>query len=138
MLSRISPTRPTPLSCKIDIKIHFIHMNQASSPPSSWYSRRPIVVLPTTPRRTDGAEDTEEFEDSLDRHVDDVLKRPSKVRRTFMGVWSFLKTRKGTPILRSSFELKPLSSDGCAYPLHYAHSFFNHISRSSLESMVSW
>lgn len=66
-------------------------------PPSSWYSRKPVVVLPTLPRRTakDGAEDTEQFEDSLDRHVDDVLKRPSKARRTFMGVWSFLKTPMG-------------------------------------------
>lgn len=75
-------------------------MNQASSPPSSWYSRKPVVVLPSTPRRTanDGAEDTEQFEDSLDRHVDDVLKRPSKLRRTLKGVWSFLKTRKVPPL----------------------------------------
>ncbi|CAA7259857.1 unnamed protein product [Cyclocybe aegerita] len=69
--------------------------NSIVIPPSSWYSRRPVVVLPTVPRRSDGGEDSEQFEDSLDRHVDDVLKRPSKVRRTLMGVWSFLKTPMG-------------------------------------------
>ncbi|KAJ3512536.1 hypothetical protein NLJ89_g3460 [Agrocybe chaxingu] len=69
--------------------------NSIVIPPSSWYSRRPVVVLPTVPLRSDDGEDGEQFEDSLDRHVDDVLKRPSKVRRTLMGVWSFLKTPMG-------------------------------------------
>ncbi|KDR83644.1 hypothetical protein GALMADRAFT_56550 [Galerina marginata CBS 339.88] len=64
-------------------------------PPSSWYSRKPVVVLPSTPRRQGIGDDFPEFEDSLDRHVDDVLNRPSKVRRTLMGVWSFLKTPMG-------------------------------------------
>jgi hypothetical protein len=32
-------------------------------------------------------------EDALDRHVEDVLARPSKFKRTLRGVWSFLKTR---------------------------------------------
>lgn len=34
------------------------------------------------------------YESTLDRHVDDVLKRPSKLRRTMKGVRSFLKTRE--------------------------------------------
>ena len=38
-------------------------------------------------------EKEQRLEDSLDRHVNDVLKRPSKFKRTMQGVWSFLKTR---------------------------------------------
>ncbi|KAF8165252.1 hypothetical protein B0H34DRAFT_688456 [Crassisporium funariophilum] len=64
-------------------------------PPSNWYSRKPVVVLPSARRRIRDNEEPEELEDSLDRHVDDVLKRPSKARRTLMGVWSFLKTPMG-------------------------------------------
>ena len=63
-------------------------------PPSSLYSRKPIVVLPTAPARPEDVERGEPPEDSLDRHVNDVLKNPSKIRRTLMGIWSFLKTRK--------------------------------------------
>jgi hypothetical protein len=37
-----------------------------------------------------------EYEDSLDRHVEDVLNKPSKFRRTMKGVWAFLKTRMYT------------------------------------------
>ncbi|KAF8974464.1 hypothetical protein BDZ97DRAFT_25191 [Flammula alnicola] len=69
--------------------------NSIVIPPSSWYSRKPVVVLPEIPRRAVDDENLDEFEDILDRHVDDVLKRPSKVRRTLMGVWSFLKTPMG-------------------------------------------
>ncbi|KAF9476510.1 hypothetical protein BDN70DRAFT_812160 [Pholiota conissans] len=68
--------------------------NSIVIPPSPWYSRKPVVMLPSLPRKADGGESAEEFEDILDRHVDDVLKRPSKFRRTLMGVWSFLKTRQ--------------------------------------------
>lgn len=62
------------------------------SPPSSFYSRKPVIVLPSIP--FSDSEESGRFEDSLDRHVDDVLRRPTKLRRTLMGVWSFLKTRK--------------------------------------------
>lgn len=54
-----------------------------------------MVILPTTPLHPG---DEPVFEDSLDRHVDDVLKRPSKLRRTLMGVWSFLKTRQSRDV----------------------------------------
>lgn len=50
-----------------------------------------MVALSSRPRQNDGMD---QFEDSLDRHVNDVLESPSKLRRTMMGVWSFLKTRK--------------------------------------------
>jgi hypothetical protein len=49
-----------------------------------------VVTLSSRPH----LEDATEFEDSLDRHVNDVLESPSKLRRTMMGIWSFLKTRK--------------------------------------------
>lgn len=68
-------------------------------PPLSWYSRKPVFILtsPPTPKLDaevgDHKDDGKRFEDSLDRHVDDVLRRPSKFRRTMKGVWSFLKTR---------------------------------------------
>jgi hypothetical protein len=54
------------------------------------FSRKPVIVL-SGPSRQD--KESEQYEDALDRHVDDVLQRPSRVRRTLMGVWSFLKTR---------------------------------------------
>lgn len=69
----------------------------SNSPPLSFYSRKPIVILSSPPSLNDDeeqADHTQEFSDSLDRHVDDVLKRPSKFKRTMKGVWSFLKTRK--------------------------------------------
>jgi hypothetical protein len=34
------------------------------------------------------------MDESLDRHVEDVLTGRSKVKRTLQGVWSFLKTRQ--------------------------------------------
>lgn len=87
------------------------------SPPLSWYSRKPIVVL-TSPPRPDPATvvegSPEQFEDSLDRHVDDVLKRPSKVRRTLKGVWSFVKTRQSYTMLNFCILTYTLSSYGCA------------------------
>jgi hypothetical protein len=55
---------------------------------------------------------TSRFENSLDQHVDDVLRRPSKFRRTIKGVWSFLKTRESLSLL-TYLILKPLFySDG--------------------------
>lgn len=48
--------------------------------------------------RTEDDGGMDPLEDSLDRHVDDVLRRPSKLRRTMLGVWSFLKTRQSLVI----------------------------------------
>ena len=54
-----------------------------------------MVLPPPDPDFEDDQEKkVEKFKDDLDRHVDDVLKRPSKFRRTMRGVWAFLKTRK--------------------------------------------
>ncbi|RDB22557.1 hypothetical protein Hypma_010075 [Hypsizygus marmoreus] len=70
-------------------------------PPLSWYSRKPVVVLTTPSERSLeshielGGRKEKHLRDSLDRHVDDVLRRPSKFRRTMLGVWSFLKTPMG-------------------------------------------
>jgi hypothetical protein len=44
-------------------------------------------------------------EDALDRHVEDVLARPSKFRRTLRGVWSFLKTRTSSSSLLNPLKL---------------------------------
>lgn len=80
------------------------------SPPYSLYSRKPVVHLtsPTKQNLVDSAEkgegasgDGERHEDALDRHVEDVLARPSKFRRTLKGVWSFLKTRELYSSLRN-------------------------------------
>jgi hypothetical protein len=64
----------------------------SSSPPWSFYSRKPILVLPDVEPEKD-AEGRLQHEDPLDRYVDDVLKRPSRFKRTMQGIWSFLKTR---------------------------------------------
>ncbi|KAF5387704.1 hypothetical protein D9615_000499 [Tricholomella constricta] len=70
-------------------------------PPLSWYSRKPVLVLTGPPPSTDAGDPEldghreKHLQDSLDRHVDDVLRRPSKSRRTMKGVWSFLKTPMG-------------------------------------------
>lgn len=71
------------------------------SPPSQFYSRKPVIVL-SSPRRQRGqdieAEHThsefDDMDDLLDRHVESVLTRRDKVKRTLRGVWSFLKTRQ--------------------------------------------
>ncbi|KAK7061818.1 hypothetical protein R3P38DRAFT_2831728 [Favolaschia claudopus] len=65
--------------------------------PPTWYSRKPVVTLssPSTTDVTDGEKGKKDYEDSLDRHIEDVLAKPSKYRRTLMGVWAFLKTPLG-------------------------------------------
>ncbi|KIY67942.1 hypothetical protein CYLTODRAFT_422066 [Cylindrobasidium torrendii FP15055 ss-10] len=63
-------------------------------PPMSWYKRKPVLVLPDPPKGQDEERDGK-LDDALDRHVNDVLQRPSKVRRSLMGLWSFLKTPMG-------------------------------------------
>ena len=96
-----------------------------SSPPLEWYSRKPVVVLPSQNRRqrrraasndrasaaeqgqagekdlTAGgtgapAGEEEEEQDNLDMHVEDVLRKRDRFRRVMRGVWSFVKTRTCT------------------------------------------
>jgi hypothetical protein len=71
------------------------------SPPLSFYSRKPVLVLAMHDLATvsDKEKQGEQYADNLDRHVDDLLKRPSKWRRTIRGVWTFLKTRECIHIL---------------------------------------
>ncbi|SJL01855.1 uncharacterized protein ARMOST_05179 [Armillaria ostoyae] len=71
--------------------------NSILIPPLSWYSRKPVVVLdpPLGEDEPDKEKGQRKFDDELDRHVDDVLRRPSKIRRSLKGVWSFLKTPMG-------------------------------------------
>ncbi|KAH8999236.1 hypothetical protein EDB92DRAFT_1833147 [Lactarius akahatsu] len=63
-------------------------------PPFSFYSRKPVVVLPRSARDQDleGASVHTASTDELDRHVHDVLKRKQKFRRVMKGVWAFLQT----------------------------------------------
>ncbi|KAH9045533.1 hypothetical protein EDB85DRAFT_1907089 [Lactarius pseudohatsudake] len=66
-------------------------------PPFSFYSRKPVVVLPRSARDQDleGASVHTASTDELDRHVHDVLKRKQKFRRVMKGVWAFLQTPLG-------------------------------------------
>ncbi|KAJ7129559.1 hypothetical protein C8R44DRAFT_872815 [Mycena epipterygia] len=68
--------------------------------PPSWYPRKPVVTLssPSAVNVSDPEQANhpgKEYEDSLDRHVEDVLNKPSKFKRTMKGVWAFLKTPLG-------------------------------------------
>ena len=36
------------------------------------------------------------YEDDLDRHVEEVLSKRAKIRRSLRGVWAFVKTRRLT------------------------------------------
>ncbi|KAH9853535.1 hypothetical protein C2E23DRAFT_821747 [Lenzites betulinus] len=73
-------------------------------PPLSFYSRKPVVVLPRLKKKKKtkqsdlekGAEhDEDEYEDALDQHVEDCLRKRDKFRRVMRGVWSFVKTPLG-------------------------------------------
>lgn len=72
-------------------------------PPLDFYSRKPVVVLPRRRRRKSRtnnaekgrAEDADDDEDNLDRHVEDVLRKRDRFRRVMQGVWSFVKTPLG-------------------------------------------
>jgi hypothetical protein len=54
-------------------------------------------MLPPVPKREtkDSGKErgSQEHEDDLDRHVQEVLGHREKLRRTLKGVWSFVKTR---------------------------------------------
>ena len=69
----------------------------------SFYSRKPVVVLPRPKKKRKKEDDVEKGtstgeedvpEDALDEHIQDVLSKRAKFRRMMAGVWSFLKTRK--------------------------------------------
>ncbi|KAI9063308.1 hypothetical protein FKP32DRAFT_1758393 [Trametes sanguinea] len=78
-------------------------------PPLSFYSRKPVVVLPRLRKKkrrkqhdpekgTDQDQESEgesEYEDALDQHVEDVLTKRDQFRRVMQGVWSFVKTPLG-------------------------------------------
>lgn len=82
------------------------------SPPMTFYSRKPVIVLPqqkrtrsasTATKESAGAVEPETHEDNLDRHVEDCLNKPDTFRRVMRGVWSFLKTRTYFYILSLAF-----------------------------------
>lgn len=62
--------------------------------PPIGYSRKPVIFLPRIPISEDNKESQSMHEDDLDRHVEEVLSRRAKIRRTLQGVWAFLKTRE--------------------------------------------
>ncbi|KAG1815504.1 uncharacterized protein BJ212DRAFT_1356971 [Suillus subaureus] len=77
--------------------------NSILIPPSSFYSRKPVIAL-FYPSGREGRDmesaghaqfEFDDMDESLDRHVEDVLTGRSKVKRTLQGVWSFLKTPIG-------------------------------------------
>ncbi|ETW83885.1 hypothetical protein HETIRDRAFT_238575, partial [Heterobasidion irregulare TC 32-1] len=63
-------------------------------PPLSFYSRKPVLVLPERPQDAEAAS-AAGSDDELDRHVEDVLTRRARFRRILQGVWAFLKTPIG-------------------------------------------
>ncbi|KAG1755596.1 hypothetical protein EDB19DRAFT_1842996 [Suillus lakei] len=77
--------------------------NSILIPPSSFYSRKPVIALfyPSGRQGWDMESagraqfEFDGMDESLDRHVEDVLTGRSKVKRTLQGVWSFLKTPMG-------------------------------------------
>ncbi|CDO71279.1 hypothetical protein BN946_scf184908.g36 [Trametes cinnabarina] len=78
-------------------------------PPLSFYSRKPVIVLPRLRKKKrrkqhdpekgthqdQASDDEDEYEDALDQHVEDVLNKRDKFRRVMQGVWSFVKTPLG-------------------------------------------
>ncbi|RPD81163.1 hypothetical protein L226DRAFT_131164 [Lentinus tigrinus ALCF2SS1-7] len=81
-------------------------MNAIVIPPLSFYSRKPVVVLPRLrKKKRKKVSDVEKgqvpqdehplHEDALDQHVHDVLSKRDKFRRVMRGVWSFCKTPLG-------------------------------------------
>jgi hypothetical protein len=96
---RHSPTQRTLFFCKLSFSYRLKAPTDIGSrlrPPLSFYSRKPVVVLPRSGRELDA--DATSFQttstDELDRHVHDVLKRRNKFRRVMKGVWDFLRTRE--------------------------------------------
>ncbi|KAF9652096.1 hypothetical protein BDM02DRAFT_3161621 [Thelephora ganbajun] len=66
-------------------------------PPMSLYSLKPTVVLPCPDRRSRLHHEEREVdpENELDLHIEDVLRKRDRFKRTMKGVWSFVKTPLG-------------------------------------------
>ncbi|KAK7695911.1 hypothetical protein QCA50_000550 [Cerrena zonata] len=83
--------------------------NAIMFPPLSFYSRKPIIVLPETarPTTTDGDPEkgSQTDEDNLDRHIEDVLTKRDKFKRVMKGVWSFTKTPMGVIVAFYGFNV---------------------------------
>ncbi|KAH8113230.1 hypothetical protein DFH11DRAFT_1600871 [Phellopilus nigrolimitatus] len=60
--------------------------NSILIPPIGVYSRKPVVT------EEDAEKSPQTHEDDLDRHVEQVLSKRARIRRTLQGVWSFVKT----------------------------------------------
>ncbi|KDQ64600.1 hypothetical protein JAAARDRAFT_106770, partial [Jaapia argillacea MUCL 33604] len=68
--------------------------NSILIPPLSFYSRKPCIVLSCPPPLTDVERASHKtHDDNLDRHVEDILSKRQRFRRTMRGVWDFVKTR---------------------------------------------
>ncbi|KAF9451679.1 hypothetical protein P691DRAFT_340132 [Macrolepiota fuliginosa MF-IS2] len=67
--------------------------NSIVIPPTPLYDRKPVINLLVRPQ--EDRETGSLYDNALDRHVDDVIKRPSPIRRTLQGIWAFLKTPVG-------------------------------------------
>lgn len=77
------------------------HLSNAANsiliPPLGMYNRKPIVALPTL-SPSESFIDSEKGRgdhDELDRHVEHVLRKRDKLRRSLKGLWAFLKTPIG-------------------------------------------
>ena len=84
------------------------------SPPIG-YSRKPVIFLPRVPVSEDSHERRSVHEDDLDRHVEEVLSKRARIRRTMRGVWTFVKTRKCLVDTGKSILTKTLLSHGRKY-----------------------
>ncbi|KAG2156153.1 hypothetical protein DEU56DRAFT_222498 [Suillus clintonianus] len=77
--------------------------NSILIPQTSFYSRKPVIALfyPGGRQGWDAESvghaqfEFDGMDESLDRHIEDVLTGRAKVKRTLQGVWSFLKTPMG-------------------------------------------
>ncbi|CAG7848713.1 SubName: Full=Related to ahmp1 protein {ECO:0000313/EMBL:CCA69063.1} [Serendipita indica DSM 11827] len=71
------------------------HLSNAANsilvPPLSFYSRKPTISIPA--RLVDP--EKAGSQDELDLHVEDVLRKRDKLRRTLEGLWAYLKTPIG-------------------------------------------
>jgi len=63
--------------------------NSILIPPLNIYNRRPTISLPKL------TSESRHGQDELEEHVEDLLHRKARVRRTARGIWSFLKTPQG-------------------------------------------
>ena len=79
-------------NCLVCIAAYHLLLNY--SPPLSFYSRKPVITLPArmmhpTDKEQNGSTDV------LDMHVEELLSRKQKIRRSLQGLWAFLKTPIG-------------------------------------------